>query len=81
MKVSVFVAAAVMTLAAAPVFAHGGPGCGQTLEAELPGLFAQADASGDGSLTLDEFKTFKQLVAEKRTELMFQKLDATATAR
>ena len=74
MRVSVFVVAAVMTLAAAAVFAHGGPGCGQALQAELPGLFAQADANGDGSLTLDEFKTFKHLVAEKRTIVLSQLL-------
>ena len=76
MKVPVFVLAAATTLAAVPVFAHGGHGCGQALQAELPALFSQADADGDGSLNLDEFKTFRQLVSEKRTELMFQKIDA-----
>ena len=82
MKVGVFVLAAATALAAVPVLAHGGHhGFGQALQAELPALFAQADANGDGSLTLDEFKTFKQLVAEKRTELMFQRLDANGDGK
>jgi hypothetical protein len=81
MKLGVFVLAAATTLAAVPVLAHGGHGFGQALQAELPGLFAQADANGDGSLTLDEFKTFKQLVAEKRAELRFQRLDANGDGK
>jgi len=81
MKVGVFVLAAAAALAAVPVLAHGGPGFGQALQAELPALFAQADANGDGSLTLDEFKTFRQLVAEKRTELMFQRFDANGDGK
>jgi hypothetical protein len=85
MKVGVFVLAVATALAPLPVLAHEGPGghgrFGQAMQAELPALFAQADANGDGSLSLDEFKTFKQLVAEKRTELMFQHLDANGDGK
>jgi hypothetical protein len=82
MKVGVFVLAAATALAPMAVLAHEGHGrFGQAFQAELPALFAQADANGDGSLSLDEFKTFKQLVAEKRTELMFQHLDANGEGK
>ena len=81
MKNSVLALAAALSLAAVPVRADGGHGCGQALQAEIPALFVQADADGDGSLTPDEFKTFKQLVAEKRTELMFQRLDANGDGK
>jgi Ca2+-binding EF-hand superfamily protein len=84
MKVGVFVLAAATALAPLPVLAHEGPGGHggwQALQAEMPALFAQADANGDGSLSLDEFKTFKQLVTEKRTELMFQHLDANGDGK
>jgi Ca2+-binding EF-hand superfamily protein len=73
--------AGALILAAAPVLAHGGHGCGQALQAEVPALFAQADADGDGSLTADEFKVFKQLLAEKRTQLMFQRIDTNGDGK
>ncbi len=76
MKNGVLAFAAALTLAAVAVRAHGGHGGGPALQAALPALFAQADANGDGSLSLDEFKTFKQLVAAKRAELQFKRLDA-----
>jgi hypothetical protein len=81
MKARVLLLAAAVTLAAVPVLAHGGHACGQALQAELPALFTQADANGDGSLSLDEFKTFKELVAQKRTELEFQRLDANGDGK
>jgi hypothetical protein len=84
MKLRVLTFAAAAALAPVAVLAHGGRGghgCGQALQAELPALFAQADANGDGSLTPDEFRTFKDLVAQKRAELMFQKLDANGDGK
>ena len=81
MKNSVLALAAALTLAAVPVRAHGGHGCGQALQAQFPALFAQADADGDGSLTPDEFKTFRELVREQRTASMFQRLDANGDGK
>jgi hypothetical protein len=81
MKRGVLVLVAAMALPAVPVLAHGGHGWGQALEAEFPALFAQADANGDGSLTLDEFKTFRQLVAQRRMEAQFQRLDANGDGK
>jgi|SRR5581483_2238732 len=83
MKIGSFVLAAALALPAAPVLAHGGHcgGGGGALKAEIPSLFAQADADGDGTLSPDEFKTFKQLVAQKRTELEFQRLDANGDGK
>ena len=81
MKLGVLTFAAAAALAPVPVLAHGGHGCGQALQAELPALFAQADANGDGSLTPDEFRTFQDLVKQKRAELMFQHLDANGDGK
>jgi EF-hand domain pair len=81
MKIGLLLSAAALTLAPLPVLAHGGHGFGQALQAELPALFTQADANGDGSLTLDEFKTFRELVAQKRRELQFQRLDANGDGK
>ena len=81
MKVNVLMLAAALTLAALPVLADCGHGGGPALQAELPALFTQADIDGDGSLTLDEFKTFKQLVAQKRTQSQYQRLDANGDGK
>jgi Ca2+-binding EF-hand superfamily protein len=81
MKIGIFALVTALTLAALPALAHGGHGCGQALQAEIPALFAQADADGDGALTPDEYKTFKTLVAQKRTELHFQRLDANGDGK
>jgi Ca2+-binding EF-hand superfamily protein len=81
MKHSVLALAGALTLVAVPVLAYAGHGCGQALQAEVPALFTQADADGDGSLTADEFKVFKQLLAEKRTESMFQRIDVNGDGK
>ena len=81
MKISMLVSSAVLAVAAVPVWAHGGHGCGAALDAQLPALFSQADADGDGTLTPDEFKTFQQLVAQHRTAAQFQQLDANGDGK
>jgi hypothetical protein len=45
------------------------------MEAERAALFNQADADGNGTLSLDEFKTFESLVHDKMTERHFKQLD------
>jgi hypothetical protein len=72
MQIRTWLLAGTLALAAAPAMARG---FGQAIAADLPALFAQADANGDGKLSLDEYKTFRELVAEKRTEAQFQRLD------
>lgn len=46
------------------------------MEADRAAAFAQADADGDGALTLAEWKTFHTLMEEKRTERVFAAIDA-----
>lgn len=72
MQIRSWLLAGALALAAMPAL---GRGFGKAVVADLPALFAQADANGDGKLTLDEYKTFRQLVAERRTEAQFQRLD------
>ena len=72
---SALLTTAAVLLGATPVLAHGGGGNWQALQSQIPALFAQADADGNGSLSPAEFKTFRELVAQKRAELWFQKLD------
>jgi hypothetical protein len=45
------------------------------MEAERAALFTQADADGNGTLSLDEFKTFESLVHDQMAERHFNKLD------
>ena len=68
--------AGAIALSASPIFAHG---FGKDMAANLPDLFTQADSNGDGKLTLDEYKNLRTLIAEKRTEARFQKLDTAGT--
>ena len=58
----------------AAVFAQGPPSPAE-MEAERAALFAQADADGNGMLSLEEFKTFEALVRDKMTERHFNQLD------
>lgn len=57
-----------------PLAAQGPPDLAE-MEAERAALFAQADADGNGSLTLDEFRTFESLFRDKRAERHFTRLD------
>jgi hypothetical protein len=45
------------------------------MEAERAALFSQADADGNGTLSLEEFKTFESLVHDKMVERHFNQLD------
>jgi hypothetical protein len=45
------------------------------MEAERAALFTQADANGDGTLSLEEFKTFESSMHDKMTERHFKNLD------
>ena len=45
------------------------------IQAERAALFAQADADGNGALSLSEFKTFESLMRDTMTEHHFNHLD------
>ncbi len=68
-----FLMGAVLTLAA-PLFAQSPPSPAE-IEAGRAALFAQADADGNGALSLNEFKTFESLMRDKMTEHHFNQLD------
>ncbi len=68
--------AGAIALSATPILAHG---FGKNMAANLPDLFAQADSNGDGKLSLDEFRNLHSLIAEKRLEARFQKLDTAGS--
>ena len=70
-----FLMGTVLTLAA-PLFAQSPP-CPAEIDAERDALFAQADADGNGTLSLAEFKTFESLMRDKMTEHQFNRLDTT----
>ena len=69
-----FLMGTMLTLAA-PLFAQSPPSPAE-IEAERAALFSQADADGNGTLSLDEFKTFESLMRDKMTEHHFTHLDA-----
>jgi Ca2+-binding EF-hand superfamily protein len=69
-----FLMGTVLTLAA-PLFAQSPPSSAE-IEAERAALFAQADADGNGALSLSEFKTFESLMRDKMAEHHFNHLDA-----
>jgi hypothetical protein len=56
----------VLTLAA-PLAAQGPPNP-QQMEAERAAAFDEADTDGNGTLSLDEFKTFESLLRQKMTQ-------------
>ncbi len=62
-------------LVVGPVLAHERPGR-EEIKAERAALFAEADADGDVALTLEEFKSFKQLVHRRMAERHFDAIDA-----
>jgi hypothetical protein len=57
---------AVLTLAV-PLFAQGPPDPRQ-MEAERAAAFDEADADGNGTLSLEEFKTFESLIRQKMAQ-------------
>ena len=75
MRIDRWLLMGTMLLVPAYAFAQGPPSPAE-IEAERAALFAQADADGNGTLSLDEFKTFESLVREKMTERHFNHLDA-----
>ncbi len=68
-----FLMGAVLTLAG-PLVAQSPPSPAE-IEAERAALFVQADADGNGALSLGEFKTFESLMRDKMTEHHFNHLD------
>jgi hypothetical protein len=53
-----------------------GPPCAADMEADRAALFAKADADGNGTLSLEEFKNFETLFREQMAERHFAHVDA-----
>ena len=62
-------------LAPSWVLAFGQPSPAE-MGAERAALFAEADADGNGALSLDEFKTFESLFRDRMAERHFKDVDA-----
>jgi hypothetical protein len=56
------------------VLAQGPPSPAE-MEAERAALFTQADADGNGTLSLEEFKAFEALLRDKMADRHFNQLD------
>ena len=52
---------------------HGDPAQFQAIQEEV---FAEADANGDGVLSVTEFATFHELMRARMNEAMFSKIDS-----
>ena len=74
MKIGHWLVTGAMLLFPVQLFAQAPPSPAE-IEAERAALFAQADADGNGTLSLDEFRTFESLLRDKMTERHFQHLD------
>jgi hypothetical protein len=74
MKLGRWVLAGAMLVLPVKLLAHEPPNP-EEFEAQEATLFAQADANGDGVLSLDEFKTFQKLMRENMMAHHFQALD------
>ncbi len=74
MRIDRWLVMGAMLLFPAATFAQSPPSPAE-IEAERAALFAQADADGSGTLSLEEFKTFESLVRDKMTEHHFKHLD------
>ena len=74
MRIDRWLLMGTMLLFPAATFAEGLPSPAE-IEAERAALFAQADADGSGTLSVDEFKTFESLVRGKMAEHHFKHLD------
>ena len=70
--------AAVIGLAATPILACDGKGRGGLPPEVKAEVFAEADADGNGALSVTEFEVFKTAIKRERTERKFAKLDADA---
>jgi hypothetical protein len=75
MKIGRWLLMGAMLLFPVQMFAQGPPSPAE-IEAERAALFAQADADGSGTLSLDEFKAFESLVRDKMAEHHFAHVDA-----
>ena len=75
MKIDRWLLMGAMLLFPAYAFAQGPPSPAE-MESERAALFAQADADGNGTLSLSEFKAFESLMRDKMTEHHFNHLDA-----
>ena len=64
-----------MLLAPSWVLAFGPPNPAE-IDAEGAALFAEADADGNGALSLEEFKTFESLFRDRMAEQHFNHVDA-----
>jgi hypothetical protein len=65
------------TMLLAPGFAVAfGPPDPVEMGAERAALFAEADADGNGALSLEEFKTFESLFRDRMAEQHFNHVDA-----
>ncbi len=74
MKFDRWLLTATLALLPAPLFAETPPSPPE-LEAERAALFTQADADNSGSLSPEEFKTFKSLVHAKMADRHFNRID------
>jgi hypothetical protein len=63
MKLGRWVLAAAMLVLPVKLLAHEPPNP-EEFKAQEAALFAQADANGDGVLSLNEFKTFEQIMRD-----------------
>jgi len=71
MRIGRWVLMGTMLLFPGAMLAQGPPSPAE-MQAERAALFAQADADGSGTLSLDEFKTFESLVHDKDGRAAFQ---------
>lgn len=75
-KASWMVAAVLFAGVPALGWAFGGPGNPEAMASARAEVFAAADSDASGGLSLEEFRTFRDLMREKRVEFHFARLDA-----
>ena len=79
MKTSRWVLMGAMLILPGPVLANEPPAPAE-MKAEQAALFAQADADGSGTLSVEEFKAFESSMRDKMTERHFQRMDTNGDA-